>query len=211
MAKVHENSKLTFIKAVTGYTSVYKCECGTEKVLKNWDVSVKGKTKSCGCYKIKSDVSRHLTHGLSKHPLYATWKSMIDRCYNKGNKQYVDYGGRGVSVCDEWRNDFLNYYNWALNNGWVKGNHIDKDKIGDGLIYSPKTCSIITRKENNNNKRDNVIIEYNGFKGSIRQIADMYGVRYALFRERIISYGWTIEKALNTPSRQKRTSNQFVT
>lgn len=73
---------------------------------------------------------------------------MRQRCENKNIKCYRNYGARGVTVCKEW-GDFSIFYDWAMSNGWEQGLHVDKDKIGNGLLYSPETCCIITQAENN--------------------------------------------------------------
>ena len=211
MVKIHKDSKLRFLyfNTTKKYIAMYRCECGVEKEIKTWDVKV-GATKSCGCYKKKADVERHITHGLSKHPLYSIWKAMIKRCEDVNNKQYPDYGGRGIVVCDEWKNDFIVFYNWAINNGWEKGLHLDKDIKGN-MNYSPENCLFISRSENNNSKRNNVLIEYNGEKYTISQLAKKHNLRYSLFRTRVNKFNWSIEKALTTPSRRNKTKNHFVT
>ena len=84
-------------------------------------------------------------HGLTSHPLRMVWKNMISRCYLPTNTSYVRYGGRGIAVCDEWRNDLVTFYEWAIENGWVKGLQIDrKDNDGD---YCPKNCRFVTQKK----------------------------------------------------------------
>lgn len=124
------------------------CDCGNEKEL---DVSnfVNRKNKiSCGCNKGKKGCQHNY-----KHPLYVIWMSMRMRCYNKNEKSYKDYGGRGVVICEEWLNSFQSFFDWAISNGWKKGLFIDKDIKSDSKIYSPETCSIVTRAENNRKKR----------------------------------------------------------
>ena len=159
MAKVQKVNRLTLLYYTPKSRGMYKCICGTIKELKKWDVE-KGKTCSCGCYLKERRIAIHTKHGLARHPLYNTWKSMIDRCHNPKNKQYPDYGARGVTVCEEWRNDFMSYYNWAMSNGWEQGLHIDKDMKGDGLFYSPETCCCISRDDNNNKRRSSRMVIY---------------------------------------------------
>ena len=90
-------------------------------------------------------------HGLSKDPLYSRWKTMKQRCYNPKCKSYKNYGGRGIQVCQEWKNDFLAFYNWAINNGYQKELEIDR-KDNDGN-YTPENCRFVTRSKNNKNRR----------------------------------------------------------
>ncbi len=92
------------------------------------------------------------SHGLSKHKLYKVWDSMKDRCYRKKNTAYKRYGGSDVIVCDEWKNDFMAFYTWAIDK-WKPGLCIDKDILCKKLnispkIYSPQTCQFITSREN---------------------------------------------------------------
>ena len=83
------------------------------------------------------------THGLSKTKLYKIWLNMKSRCYNKTATRYERYGGRGIFVCDEWKNNFMNFYNWACNNGYIEGLSIERIDINDG--YYPQNCKWITK------------------------------------------------------------------
>ena len=103
-------------------------------------------------------------HGLSRHPLYAVWEDMKSRCYNLNDKRYKDYGGRGVTVCDEWINSPAAFIEWALENGWKTGLQIDKD-IKGGNIYSPENCTIVTNKENmRHTKHNNKLLVKNKYR-----------------------------------------------
>lgn len=88
-------------------------------------------------------------HDLSSHPLYSRWERMKDRCYNENNIQFRYYGGKGIRVCEEWRNSFLNFYNWAIKNGFREDLEIDRR---DGnKNYEPSNCRFITKPENAKN------------------------------------------------------------
>lgn len=113
---------------------------------------VAGLTKSCGCWNREASVNRIQKHGMAnKHPLYTTWKGMRQRCYDKKSSRYNIYGGRGIFICDEWRNDFRKFYEWAMSHGWEKGLTIDR--IDNDDIYKPENCRIVTYKENNENRK----------------------------------------------------------
>lgn len=102
------------------------------------------------------------THGLSNTKLYRKHLSMIERCYKKYNKSYKDYGGRGIKVCDEWigENGFLNFYKWAMENGYEGGLTIErKDTNGN---YEPSNCCWVSNREQQRNKRNNVKFIRNG-------------------------------------------------
>ena len=183
-----------------------KCVCGVVKSYLLPNLRRGGHTRSCGCYKIKVAGDAARTHGLSgeKHPLYLVWCAMKRRCYNKAASDYGRYGGIGVTVCDEWRNDFNAYYKWCISNGWNNGMQIDKDiipkKLGvPAVVYSPEMCSVVTVKENNNYRRDNVVVEHEGERLTLTQLADKYNISYRLLWERHIKRKWNLERAINTP------------
>lgn len=130
--------------------AIFKCFCGNE--FETWITSVKaGLTKSCGCFETKKRIETHTTHGLYKHPLYVVWKNMKQRCYNPNATRYSDWGGRGISVCDEWINDFQAFYDWAVENGYKKG--LQLDRIDNDGNYEPTNCRFITLTKNIRNSR----------------------------------------------------------
>ena len=90
-------------------------------------------------------------HGLYYHLLHGVWHGMKQRCYYKKNKYYEDYGGRGICVCDEWRNNFKKFYDWATKSGWKKGLYIDR--INNNGNYEPENCRFVTPSESNKNRR----------------------------------------------------------
>ena len=124
-----------------------KCVCGCvfETILAHIRA---GKTVSCGCY---NKARARGTHNLSRTNIYYVWMNMRCRCRNRKNAEYKNYGGRGISVCEEWQNDFMSFYNWAITNGYKKGLTIDRvDNDGN---YEPSNCRFVTNKKNNRNKR----------------------------------------------------------
>jgi len=107
----------------------------------------RGHTRSCGCYKIEIQT----IHGLCKHPLYRVWLCIKRRCYGKNNENYRYYGGRGISVCDEWINNPESFIKWGLNNGYKVGLTLDRrDNDGD---YEPANCRFVTQRGNLLNSR----------------------------------------------------------
>lgn len=97
-----------------------------------------GYTKSCGCVGIQKVRDRMSKHGLYKHPLYHVWAAMKQRCLNPKNIQYIEWGGRGITICPEWISDFVLFFNWAMNNGYQHGLRLDREN-NDGA-YSPENC-----------------------------------------------------------------------
>lgn len=163
------------------------CECGNTKEVRGSHL-FHGKVRSCGClakeildYRNKYKNS-NLTHGLSKTRLYTKYVHMKERCSDKGK---IDYYGRGIKVSDEWsdkENGFINFYNWAINNGYKDGLTIDrKDVNGD---YEPDNCRWITNQEQQNNKRSNVFIEYNGQINTIANWSRIMNLPFYIIQQR---------------------------
>ena len=170
-----------------------KCDCGNE-------VRVPGRalrdgiTRSCGCLKRDVCAARHTKHNIYGYPLYKCWINMKGRCTCPTNKSYKYYGGRGITLCDEWMNDPLAFYNWALENGWRKGLTIERMDV-DGP-YSPDNCTWATRAQQSNNMRTNHQITYNGRTQNLSQWADELGIPRQRLSYRI-NKGWPIEKAFS--------------
>ena len=108
-------------------------------------------------------MSKHL-NGLSNTKIYRKYRSMLDRCNNENNKSYKDYGGRGITVCEEWlgKLGFLNFYDWANKNGYKEGMTIERKDVNGN--YCPENCCFITNAEQQRNKRNNVVFEKDGEK-----------------------------------------------
>lgn len=166
----------------------------------------RGHTKSCGCLnieKIKSSETKIIKHGFAKHPLYHIWGAMIRRCYNTNIHNYHRYGGRGIIVCDEWKNDFQKFYNWAIKNGWQKGLTIER-KNNDGN-YCSDNCIFATRKKQANNRSNNhLIVAFGETKTLVEWSEDSRcKVSRATLSARINSLGWLCEDAISKSLCQK--------
>lgn len=142
-------------------------------------------------------------HGLSNTKLHRVWWGMIERCYKKHHKSFLEYGGRGVSVCDEWRSDFKNFYDWAIENGYKDGLTIDR--INNNGNYEPTNCRWVTQSENARNRRTARIINFNGVKHSLVEWAEITGLKPNTITERL-KMGWSVKDALtiNKNGRYKR-------
>lgn len=130
------------------------------------------------------------------HRLFGIRKGMIDRCCNPDSKRYMDYGGRGITICHEWMDDFDNFADWAKENGYELGLTIDR--IDNNGNYEPHNCRWITKKEQNRNKRTNVMIEYHGETKPLIVWCEQLGLRYDPTHNRL-EKGWSVEDAFNTP------------
>lgn len=128
---------------------VGQCSCGVVKPYRLGQLT-RGVAKSCGCYNREVQEKTLKKHGLTKHPLHVVWSGMIGRCYHTYYRHYHRYGGAGITVCNEWRNSFQSFYDWAISNGWKRGLQLDKDikSEKENKVYSPETCCFVTATEN---------------------------------------------------------------
>ena len=198
-------NKLTILSLTKHGYYVYatcKCACGNTKEICLSNI-LSGKQKSCGClvkYRLKNGLT-HLQHGLSKHPLHNTWDKMKARCYNKQDKAYKNYGARGIKMCQEWRNSFINFYNWAIKNGYKP--NLSLDRINNNGNYCPTNCRWSTAKQQANNRRTNILITYNNKTQNLLEWSIEKNIPYQTLRARIKTYGWKIQEALEIPIRRK--------
>ena len=151
--------KLTVIKEsyVKNYRHYWlcKCECGNECVVYVSNLTT-GKTKSCGCinkYNAKHGLC-HKTHGLGKPKTYSHWYNIKTRCFNKNHPRYKDWGGRGITMCEEWRNDFKAFHDYVINlPHYGEENYNSIDRIDNNGNYEPDNIRWATPTMQNNNKR----------------------------------------------------------
>ena len=134
-----------------------------------------------------------ITHGGSKTKLNKVWRNMKDRCYNPNNSRYSHYGQRGIVVCEEWRNDYTSFRDWAKYNGYSEG--LSLDRINNNGMYEPSNCRWVDSVIQNNNFSRNKIISYNGITLSVSQWAKKIGIRRNTLDYRLKS-GMSVDKAL---------------
>lgn len=192
----------------------YKCKCDCGKEIIVFDYNLKnGHTKSCGCYKIERDKEYHTKHGQRNTRLYNVWSKIICRCYFSSESKYGNYGGRGITMCKEWREDFCNFYKWALESGYkeeILPNGKNKwtiDRIDTNGNYEPSNCRWVTIQQQQNNRNTNIYCEINGEKLTLAETARKYNVDYRRFWARLKS-GWSVEDAIQGKNTRKRKSNR---
>lgn len=158
-----------------------RCDCGNKTIVAGTRLR-KGASQSCGCYQRDAVRAHNLTHGETQQKpgeqriprIYRIWANMKTRCNNPNTPYYDRYGGRGIRVCPEWENSFETFRNWAIANGYADGLQIDRiDNDGD---YTPENCRWVSKEENANNKRNNLIIEWNGEAHTAAEWSKLTGI-----------------------------------
>lgn len=186
-----------------------KCDCGNETVVSSANLKT-GAVKSCGCLRKKP---ANKTHGLSKTPLYRMWRSMIYRCENPNHKAYKTYGGRGITVCEEWH-DFTAFKKW-VDETKPNGN-VTIDRINNNECYSPQNCRWADMATQANNRNSNLSISYNGETHNLMEWSDILNFDYKRVHNRMHKLGWSFEKSIMTPvddrkrNKVERTNNGGV-
>lgn len=191
-----------------------RCKCGKEVTLLVYYIT-KGTTKSCGCFREYMSENGLCHRKFYPHirDLHNCYFGMMSRCYNPLDSGYHNYGGRGVTVCDEWKSTYQNFLTWAIQTGYRKGLQLDKDiKVPGNKIYSPDTCIWATPKQQANNKRTSTKHEYNGKQLTIYEIAEIENLKhdqlaYYIYRKKTDIYYAVEMSKINTikyGSRKKR-------
>ena len=146
---------------------VCKCDCGNTKVI-NGNNLRQGKSTTCGCSLRK--------HGMRNTRLWNIWDGMMKRCYNPKHMWYKRYGGRGITICDEWLDDHGAFFSWALANGYA--DHLTLDRIDVNGNYCPENCRWVDMKTQHNNRSNNCIVAINGVEKTIAEWASIAGIDY---------------------------------
>lgn len=176
---------------VVNYQPIWKCrcECGNFTMVSSGALK-SGGTKSCGCLKrellVKKNTKHGMTSGPKKHRLYIVWAGMLQRCFNKNELAYKNYGARGITVCDEWKS-FEAFKDWAISNGYR--NDLEIDRQNNNGNYEPSNCRWVTVSENQLNKRNNHRITINGITKTITEWSKISGISIHTIESRI-RYGW---------------------
>lgn len=181
----HKRGRVTYFKVL--------CECGAEKSISGQDMK-SGRTRSCGCMRREICArmgAKSQKHGLSGHPLYHMWHSMMQRCYNPKTANYHYYGARGIQVCERWHS-FKNF---------VEDMHprpvgLELDRIDNDGNYSPGNCRWVSKRRNKNNRQFNRAFQYRGREYTIKELAVLAGKSYGCMYGRLANQGLTAEEAI---------------
>lgn len=173
---------------------VCQCDCGNMTLGTTLDLR-KGDKKSCGCLYNEKIKANGIIHGLSDTRIYGIWKAMRKRCNNPHDSRYEAYGGRGISVCQEWNSSFISFYDWSIAHGY--NDSLTIDRIDCNGNYTPDNCRWVDFKTQCNNRRSNRIFEYNGESHNINEWSEILSIPYRRLYY-LLSRHNSIEYVINT-------------
>lgn len=196
--------KLTVIELESRTPIRWKClcDCGNYHSVLSSNLT-SGNVKSCGCvHKIGNPV-----HGKCYTRVYRIYAKIKRRCLVADDIAYPNYGGRGITICDKWKNDFLSFYEWAMTNGY--SDELTIDRIDNNKGYCPENCRWTDYKNQNNNTRRNRYITYKGEIKTLKQWCEEFQISYKRTHWRL-QHGWSFEEAItiNKYSTRKEKSNE---
>lgn len=168
-----------------------QCSCGNTTTARGESLT-SGNTKSCGCLVTK--------HGMTKTSEFKVWQAIIDRCCNPNCTAFKNYGGRGITICDEWKNDFMAFFNHV---GKLPSHKHSIDRIDNDGNYEPGNVQWTKSKNQANNRRNNRHITLHGWTLTTAQWADFIGIDSRTIWERL-GYGWHPAKAIFQPIKHNR-------
>lgn len=141
---------------------LYLCECGNKFKAQMPSIN-SGNTKSCGCYNIKMIKYTSTTHGQTNSLLYKKWRNIKNRCFREKDSHFKYYGARGITICDEWRNDFKAFHDWSIKNGYKE--ELQIDRINNDGNYEPSNCRFTTKSVQARNTRILKSNNTSGYRG----------------------------------------------
>lgn len=183
------------------------CDCGNITIVAMNNMR-SGKIASCGCHKLEQLLLRNTTHNQRHTHLYEIWKGIKQRCYNPKHRAYHNWGGRGIKMCEDWKNNFQSFYDWSYANGYTLNNHYKKendkltiDRIDVNGDYCPDNCRWVKRIEQARNTRTNRNLIYKGEELCLSEWCEYLNLNYPTIYSRL-NKGWSIERAFETPTKR---------
>ena len=193
--------RLTVVDVLKAGLVSVRCECGIVKTVRYTDLQL-GKIVSCGCWNKEKIRERSITHNQTNTKLYRTWTDIKKRCYNKKSISYINYGGRGIKMCEEWKDNFQNFYDWAIAHDYSEKSDLSIDRIDVNGNYEPSNCRWANRKQQSRNKRNTRYLTYKGETHCLFDWAELLGVSVVAFIHRV-ERGWDIDRIFNQPYRKR--------
>lgn len=177
---------------------IWHCHCDCGNTLDTgWAGLFRGNTTSCRCWSREKAAARCYIHGHHNTPTLNTYKAMTQRCLNPNNKRWARYGGRGITICDRWKESFLNF----LADMGEKPDGLTLDRIDNNGNYEPGNCRWATKKEQANNKSNVRSVEYQGITKSTKDWCRELNLIYGRVLQRLQA-GWSVEDAFFKPSQR---------
>jgi hypothetical protein len=203
------NSRLIVIRQGEDYIdptgkhrTMWICECTCKSTDRNTitaspNAITSGQILSCGCINKERLIQQNIDkskHSMCNTRLYRIWKQMHTRCYNVNDEHYSDYGQRGITICDLWKDNFLEFYNWSINNGYKDNLSIDRIDVNGN--YEPSNCRWATIKKQQNNKRNSIYLTYNNETHTISEWHEIMPTRSLSTMYNRYHAGWSAEDIL---------------
>lgn len=183
-------------KSYTQTLAYCVCDCGNELEVLLGSLRL-GRQKSCGCY--LRDNPGQLSHGLSKTRAYRIWRGMLTRCYNPNTDHFARYGGRGITVCDRWKN----FENFFSDMGHPPDN-MTLDRVDNDLGYSKENCRWVDRRTQARNTSRNRLITHNKITKTLIEWCEDYGLKFHTVLKRLDRSGWDFKRAITEPLKGKK-------
>lgn len=184
---------LSFCEKTDKNAYYWNCKCKhCGKIIRREAMNIKRGLATCKCKHYDRVSIARSKHGRDTE-IYSKWCGMKTRCFNKNDLHYKDYGGRGITICQEWL-DFDKFYDWSLCNGWQKGYSIERKDVNGN--YSPDNCCWIPLREQAKNKRNTIYADLNGETKRVKEWCEILGLNYKTVYNRINQCGMTPEQAL---------------
>ena len=175
-----------------------KCDCGNMTEVATTYLT-HGDSKSCGC--LKRDFGK--THGKSSTKIYHVYQAMLQRCFNPKAQEYECYGGRGITVCEEWKNDFMSFWKWSIEHGYSENKGLSIERIDNDGNYKPSNCKWATRKEQAFNRRTTHSETFNGETKCYYDWAKVLHISEGRLK-RLLSLGWSMQQIVTLKEKERK-------